>query len=86
MTELELYKFVNGNDIEHHKDFRGGEDVILFINIHLLDEWNKMVSGMLDDGVMECVMKEGYFCFHMNDICEYYDIKLESVFDFNTMD
>ncbi len=43
MTELELYKFVEDNNIEWHYNWDKSE-VILFINIYLLDDFNKMLA------------------------------------------
>lgn len=79
MKTIDLYKFITKNGIEYH--WHDG-DVILMINNYLLDEWNKLLGiHILDDNGLECVMKDGYFCFQMKEICEYYDIELLDIFE-----
>lgn len=86
MKVLDLYKFVHDNEIEHHKDNQDESEVILFIDIHLLDRWNNLLGvSILDEDGVECVMKHGYFCFRMKEICEWYDIDIEEVFNFNNL-
>jgi len=34
----------------------------------------------MDEEGISCTMKEGYFCFMMKDICEYFDIEADKVF------
>lgn len=79
MKTLDLYKFVFKNNIEYH--WHDG-DVILMINNYLLNEWNKLLGvGITDEEGLSCVMKDGYFCFHMKEICEYFDIEMNEVFE-----
>jgi len=79
MKELKLYKFIQGK--EYHYD---GDDVILFLDFHQLDEFQKLLDyGYFDEG-MEIILKWGYVCIHMKDICDYYDIDLYAVFDNET--
>lgn len=82
MSELELYKFVNDNNIEfsHHQNDRGVEDVLMFVNFGQLAEFGKMISWILEDGGIEVIMKETYMCFWMSDICENCDIEINNVF------
>lgn len=83
MTELDLYKFITKNKVEWHfinkksKD----EDVIVFIDNHLTPDWNKLLGSHItaEEG-LECIMKDGYFCFHMNDICNYHGIDYSTIF------
>lgn len=87
MDSLELFKFIDGNSIEHHKDYRDSEEIILFVNIFLIEKWNKLIGGcIMDEGGITCVMKEGYFCFEMKHICDYHDIEIHDVFDFDNID
>ena len=82
MTELELYKFVEKNDLEYHWNISDDKDVILFIPNYLLDKWiNLLGSSIVDDGGIKCVMKLKYFCFEMSDICEYFDIDMKNIFE-----
>lgn len=84
MTALDLYKFITNKRTEYHIH---EDDVIVFIDIDDLREWNELLGNhMLDDGGIECVLKFGYLCFHMKHICEYFDIELTEVFDINKQD
>ena len=82
MTELNLYKFITETNCEYHNyDNNGTPDIILFVNMHFIERFNKLLgSGILDEGGIECVMKDGYICFRMKDICEYFDIEMKNVF------
>ena len=78
MTELKLYKFIKENAIEYNEF---GDDIILFVNYYLLDEWTKLLgSSILDDDGLSCTMKEGYICFEMKHICDSHGINMEEVF------
>jgi hypothetical protein len=78
MTSLELYKFVDDNQIEYHWH---DEDVIAFVTVWDIEDFNKMLGvSILDEEGIKCTMKEKYFCFWMKDICEYFDIKLDEIF------
>ena len=79
METLDLYKFVTKNNIEYH--WHNG-DVILMINNHLLNEWNKLLGvHITDEDGITCIMKDGYFCFEMKEICEWFDIEMLKVFE-----
>ncbi len=83
MEILDLYKFVHDNDIEYHCTHADDSEIILFVNNYLLDEWSKILgTGILDEEGIECVMKEGYFCFEMKEICDHFGIDIKKVFDF----
>jgi len=86
MDKLQLYKFVEGNGIEYHKSHNDENDVILFVNIPLIEEWNKMLGSIMDEEGINCVMKDGYFCFFMEYICEYFDIEMDEIFDLKNLD
>lgn len=83
MTELDLYKFITKNKVEWHFINKKSkeEDVIVFIDNHFLDDWNKLLGAHItaEEG-LECIMKDGYFCFYMNDICEYFGIDYSTIF------
>ncbi len=83
MKSLDLYKFINDNKIEWHKQNNdGGRDVIIFLYYYHIEDFRKILStSLFDDSGIECRMKDGYFCFWMRDICEYYGIELNEVFD-----
>ena len=82
MTELELYKFINDNNIEwHRQDNDGTPDVIFFPYYHQIEDFRKILSvSSFDDAGIECRMKDGYFAFWMKDICEYYGVDIDKVF------
>lgn len=81
MTELELYKFIEDNNIEWHRDDnKGEEDVIIFPNFSQIEYFRKILSPCLFDDGVECIMKDGYFAFWMKDICDYYGVEFEKVF------
>ncbi len=81
MTELELYKFINENDIEWHRENNNDEiDVIIMPNFYHISDFCKLVKSLLDDDVIDCKMKDGYFCFWMKYICDFYGIEMDNVF------
>ena len=84
MTELQLYKFITDNNLEWnaYQDYvEDIEKVLLFVPFWLVDEFSKLLgASIFDDEGLECVMKDGYFCFHMIHICEYFGIEIENVF------
>ena len=83
MTAIELYKFIEENNIEwHYRDNEGDEDVLIFPYTFQIDRLSKLFTPCLFDDVgIECTMRDGYFAFWMNDICNYYGIELSEVFD-----
>jgi len=83
MTELELYKFITERKLEYHwTPLDKKDDVLLFIEIYNLEEWNKLLgTSITDENGIDCVMKDGYFCFYMKDICEFFGIELNKVFE-----
>ena len=78
MTELQLYKFINDNDVEYHWH---DKKCIVFINTWNIEEFNNLFDyNIFDDDGIECHMKNTYFCFEIVDICEYYGINPENIF------
>ena len=87
MNALDLYKFVNDNKIEYHKSMSDENEIYLFVNNRLIDKFNKLLGlSIIDDGGLNCVMKDGYIAFEMKYICEYYDIEITEVFDFDEVE
>lgn len=81
MTELELYKYINDNNVEWHiQDNDGEEDIIIFPYIFQIDEFSKLIKGYTGDGGIECHLMDGYFGIWMKDLCEYYGVEMEKVF------
>lgn len=87
MTELQLYKFINDNDIEWRYDFneKEEEDVITFIPSYLIDNFCELLKGYLDDGHIICVLKDKYICVWISDVCSHYGIELSNVFPKNSL-
>lgn len=82
MTELQLYKFIQKNNIEWHKHQNEGiEDVIIFPSLVQTIIFVKMIDDYLDEEGIECRLKEGYLAVWMKDICEYYDIEMNEIFE-----
>ena len=84
MKELELYKFINDNNVEWHwVNNEGADDVIILPNFYLLEDFMKLQSivYLSEDGI-PCFLKDGYIGMFMADICEYYGIEIENVFPF----
>lgn len=82
MTELELYKFINDNNVEWRKQYNGGiQDVLIFPNFTELEEFARMTDSYTADCVFSCILKGKYVSIFMREICEYYGIKIGNVFD-----
>ena len=83
MKNLELYKFITNNNIEYHRnEHKKMTNVIVFIPFNLISEFVKIIgSGILDEGGLDCVLKDGYIAIWMLEICEYLDVELLEVFD-----
>ena len=78
MKAIDLYRYVSENKIEYHWD---DKDVILMPSIYEIETFNKLLSGSIyDDSGVSCVMKNGYLCFYMQGICDYFAIELTDIF------
>lgn len=65
----------------HYFEHNGIEDVLIYPSIHQVCMFNRLFShDVYDDNGIKCIMRDGYFCFWMNTICEYYDIELSEIF------
>jgi len=82
MDNITLYQFIIDNDLESRWDLNGGIlDVILFVNVWNIEDFHEILpSNIFDDEGITCWMKDGYFAFWMNDICNYCGIEIEKVF------
>lgn len=87
MTELQLFQFVRENDCEYHwfTDYDylpfHKEDVMLFVFDWHIEGFKNLLGAtiMAEEGI-PCNMKDGYFCFKMKSICEFFDIDMNNVF------
>lgn len=66
MTELQLYKFLNENSIEHHWERENKE----LIGEHVLSDGGIMVN-----------LRNGYIALDLVPIAEYHEIDLENVLE-----
>lgn len=82
MTGLELYKFINENQIEWHKsNNEGTPDVLIFPYSFQMEELYKLLAeSIFDDGGIEVYWKGKYFAIWMKNICEYCGIDMDQVF------
>lgn len=83
MKPLELYRFVTecGLEVHSHKN-DGYDDVIMFVPIYHMEGFNKLLGpGILDEEGLSCTLKDGYLCFWMRDICEYFGFTFEEIFN-----
>jgi uncharacterized lipoprotein YehR (DUF1307 family) len=81
MTELQLYKYINDNNIEYHyEDNNGEEDVLIFPRYYEMEELTKMIGSSLEDGKMKAILRDTYLCVWMKDICEVHGIEMSNVF------
>lgn len=77
MTELQLYKFLEDNNIEYHWDV---DQFSTFIPFNCLKEFAEMLDyNFLSDGGYECVLVSDYIYFDLVEIAEYFDIDLENI-------
>lgn len=82
MTAIQLYKFISDNNVEwRYQDNDGTEDVIVFINNYILDEFTEMIEhSTFDEGGVEVTLFGGYIAIWMGWICGYNDIDMKEVF------
>jgi hypothetical protein len=81
MTELELYKYINDNGIEwHRQDNDGTPDIIIFPYIFQLEEFCKLVMGYESEEGVILRLFGGYVAIWMQDLCDYYGIDIDKVF------
>lgn len=83
MKELELYKFIQENDIEYRYQVNyetKKDDLLVWIPFYLVEEFAEMIKSINSDSPTNCCLTENYLCFWMDDICSYFGIELESVF------
>lgn len=78
MTELELYQFINDNEIEYRWE---ADDVYVWIYLgHSLKEFAALSCHFLEDGGYNVNLQETYVCIEMKEVCGYFGIELKNVF------
>lgn len=78
MKDLDLYKFLNGNDIEHSYN---GDRLSCWIPFYHLEKFTKMANiDNYGDGYMSgVVLKESCIYIELNDLCDYHGIELSDI-------
>ena len=82
MTELELYKFLNDNNIEHHweKSVNNEDEFLVWIPFLLLDEFTELIgTNYLSEGGTDVNLQKDCVCLDIVDIAEYHEIELENI-------
>lgn len=83
MSELELYKFINDNDIEYRYEFdreNQKDDLLIWIPFYLVEDFAKLIESINDESPTTCYLTQSNLCFWMTDICSHFSIELESIF------
>lgn len=78
MIEKELKYFIEKNNVEWH---RHGNEILIMPDFYDLTELKELLSNCIyDDGGINCYLKEGYICFDIEPICDYYGIDTSNIF------
>lgn len=75
MTELELYKFVQGKEIEWR-----GKELLLWLNFFDLSEFTELIGfDYLSEGGEEVVLQHDSICIDIVCICENNEINPNNI-------
>lgn len=79
MTELQLYKWVNEWEPEWRWE---GDEVIMWIRDFLIESFLKLFDPAVfnDGGGLDARLTGQYVAIVINDVCDYFGIKIENVF------
>lgn len=81
MTELDLWQFINENNIRWQVGDNNGEfDIVIFPKIYHMEQFSKLVKECSKHIVLKCDLIDDYFVIWMKQICYYYDIDMDKVF------
>ncbi|GAG32900.1 unnamed protein product [marine sediment metagenome] len=83
MKAKDLKQFIEKYNIEwNYADNEGIEDIVIFIYTFQIDRFIKIfTSDLFDDGGRDFTCTGQYFSILMKDICDYYGIELNEVFN-----
>ena len=82
MSELELYKFINSAVEWHRQENDGQPDILIFVDYTQLESFVKLASDFFDNSEQaNAVLKSNYACIWMVEICDYYGIDIDNVFN-----
>lgn len=78
MTELELYKFVQGKELEWH-----GDALMLWLEGSEVQEFSELERDcIVEDGGYEVTLVHGgVICLELNDVCELHGIDPENILE-----
>jgi hypothetical protein len=80
VTELELYKFLFGEDGLKPEMRWHGEELLCFIHNAWLGDFLKMIDdGFFDDGGYLAHLGKDYTLVDLIPLCEYFDINPENI-------
>lgn len=84
MTELQLYEFIQDNNIDYNieESETGIEEIYAFIPLYALEDFNILLkdSLLLIDNPLECYLKEHHLCVKMMSALDYFNIEPENIF------
>lgn len=81
LTELSLYKFITERAIEwHNHEYQGEKNIVVLIPMWEIEDFSKLIKSCIGEDGIECTMRDGYFGFWMNEICENAGIEPNNVF------
>jgi hypothetical protein len=72
MEELDLYKFLHNNNIEHH--WEGNNELLAWIPFSLLEDFADMLGPSYFDDADEVWFKFDCICLDLVNACDYYGI------------
>lgn len=78
MTELQLYKFIEENDVSLRWD---GDELIAWISFLWISEFANLLGyDLLSDGGLEVNLQSDCIALDMTEICKYFGIEPENIF------
>jgi hypothetical protein len=81
MTKNDLINFIKNNYVEYHW-LNDMSDVYICLNYYNLEKFKQILGeNILDEEGIYCIFKSGYIVFEMQNICEFFGIKIEDVFE-----
>ena len=81
MTKNDLKNFIEKNNIEYHW-LNDMSNVYICLNYYNLEEFKNILGeNILDEEGINCIFNSGYIVFEMQDICEFFGIEIEDIFD-----
>lgn len=88
MKELDFYKFIHDNNIEHHwhwNDKTKQRDVIFLVEHYFIKDLCEILgSSIFDDEGIDCVLKDGYIALWAADVLTYFGIDTTTIFGEDT--